>query len=100
MNLTSILALCTLQQDGVSHPVDSNDRAFRAAAKGAFKQAFANAQGQVLEPVMSGMFCYCLSFFFFVSFLVFFTLTKRIEPLFNSGGRGSRGVPGCRRGRA
>jgi hypothetical protein len=33
--------------------VDSNDRAFRAAAKGAFKQASANAQPQVLEPVMS-----------------------------------------------
>jgi len=32
--------------------VDSSDLAFRAAARGGFRQAFHAAKGQVLEPVM------------------------------------------------
>jgi len=39
-------------QDGVDHPVDSSDLAFRAAARGGFRQAFHAAAGQVLEPIM------------------------------------------------
>lgn len=38
--------------DGQDHPVDSSDLAFRAAARGGFRQAFQNANGQVLEPIM------------------------------------------------
>jgi elongation factor G len=38
--------------DGLAHEVDSNDLAFRLAAKGAFEQAYAAAIPVVLEPVM------------------------------------------------
>jgi elongation factor G len=38
--------------DGASHDVDSSDMAFQAAAAGAFKQAYAKAKPQVLEPIM------------------------------------------------
>jgi translation elongation factor EF-G len=40
-------------ETGGSHPVDSSDVAFRLAAVGAFRQAFANAAPVVLEPQMS-----------------------------------------------
>lgn len=39
-------------EGGGSHPVDSSDIAFRLAAVGAFRQAFANASPVVLEPHM------------------------------------------------
>jgi len=39
--------------DGASHAVDSNELAFRLAAIGAFKQAYAKANPVVLEPCMS-----------------------------------------------
>jgi translation elongation factor EF-G len=39
-------------QDGASHPVDSNEMAFRIAAVQGFRQAYADASPQVLEPVM------------------------------------------------
>jgi elongation factor G len=39
--------------DGQDHPVDSNEIAFRSAAKGAFRQGFMSAKPQLLEPVMS-----------------------------------------------
>jgi elongation factor G len=39
-------------RDGQSHPVDSSDIAFRLAAIGAFRQAFAQAAPVVLEPKM------------------------------------------------
>ncbi|KAF6000795.1 elongation factor EF-G [Cyanidiococcus yangmingshanensis] len=39
-------------QDGKSHPVDSNEIAFRTAALMAFRKAFALAGGVVLEPWM------------------------------------------------
>ncbi|MEW5307565.1 MAG: hypothetical protein WDW36_009953 [Sanguina aurantia] len=39
-------------QDGASHPVDSNELAFRIAAIQAFRQAYAEAEPVILEPVM------------------------------------------------
>ena len=38
--------------DGQSHSVDSSDMAFQAAARGAFKQAYAKAAPEILEPIM------------------------------------------------
>ncbi len=38
--------------DGSSHAVDSSDMAFQAAAQGAFRQAYARAKPQILEPIM------------------------------------------------
>jgi len=37
--------------DGKMHPVDSNDISFRIAGQMAFKEAFANAAPQLMEPV-------------------------------------------------
>ena len=37
--------------DGKMHPVDSNDMAFQLAATMAFREAFHNAQPQILEPI-------------------------------------------------
>jgi len=39
--------------DGNAHAVDSSELAFKLAARGAFRQAFAEAEPGVLEPVMS-----------------------------------------------
>ncbi|MDC7124780.1 MAG: elongation factor G [Spirochaetales bacterium] len=38
--------------DGQSHSVDSSDMAFQLAAIGAFKEAYAKAGPQILEPIM------------------------------------------------
>lgn len=38
--------------DGQSHPVDSSDMAFQAAAKGAFKEGYMKAKPAILEPIM------------------------------------------------
>jgi len=38
--------------DGQYHEVDSSDNAFQAAALGAFRQVYAKAKPQILEPVM------------------------------------------------
>ena len=38
--------------DGKMHPVDSKDIAFQIAGKGAFREAFKNAQPCLLEPIM------------------------------------------------
>ena len=38
--------------DGQSHSVDSSDMAFQQAAIGAFKDAYARAKPQILEPIM------------------------------------------------
>ncbi len=38
--------------DGASHAVDSSDMAFQAAARGAFRDAFARAKPVVHEPIM------------------------------------------------
>lgn len=39
--------------DGRTHPVDSNELAFRMAAIQGFRQAFAKAKATILEPVMN-----------------------------------------------
>ncbi len=39
--------------DGAMHPVDSNENAFKTAAKMAFRQGFRDAQPAVLEPVVT-----------------------------------------------
>lgn len=39
--------------DGAHHAVDSSELAFRMAAIGAFREAFARARGIVLEPIMT-----------------------------------------------
>ncbi len=38
--------------DGASHPVDSSDMAFQAAARGAFLQGYAKAKPVIQEPIM------------------------------------------------
>ncbi|MEL3905610.1 MAG: elongation factor G [Treponema sp.] len=38
--------------DGQTHPVDSSDMAFQAAAIGAFREAYKKAHATVLEPIM------------------------------------------------
>lgn len=38
--------------DGAAHSVDSNELAFKLAAKGAFRQAMESAGAKILEPVM------------------------------------------------
>ncbi|MSR75037.1 MAG: elongation factor G [Planctomycetes bacterium] len=39
--------------DGGSHPVDSSDNAFQAAARGAFREYYLQAGPQALEPIMN-----------------------------------------------
>ena len=39
--------------DGSYHPVDSSDLAFRQAAIGAFREVYAGARPEILEPIMS-----------------------------------------------
>jgi elongation factor G len=38
--------------DGASHPVDSSDMAFQLTAIGAFRQGYAKAKPEILEPIM------------------------------------------------
>ncbi|MCX6100096.1 MAG: elongation factor G, partial [Candidatus Bipolaricaulota bacterium] len=38
--------------DGSFHPVDSSELAFKLAARGAFREAFDNAEPCLLEPIM------------------------------------------------
>ena len=38
--------------DGASHAVDSSDVAFQAAARGAFREAYAKAKAVIHEPIM------------------------------------------------
>lgn len=38
--------------DGQSHPVDSSDKAFQAAAIGAFREVYKKAKPGILEPIM------------------------------------------------
>jgi elongation factor G len=47
-----IIGVRVVINDGQYHPVDSSDIAFQTAAQGAFKQAYAKAKPQILEPIM------------------------------------------------
>ena len=47
-----VVGIKVVLKDGKSHPVDSSDLAFQAAARAAFKQAYAKAKPQILEPIM------------------------------------------------
>jgi elongation factor G len=42
---------CTIN-DGATHPVDSSDMAFQLASRSGFREAYAKANPQILEPVM------------------------------------------------
>jgi elongation factor G len=48
-----VVGLRVVLQDGQTHVVDSSEMAFRMAAVGAFREAFAGAKPSILEPVMS-----------------------------------------------
>jgi elongation factor G len=47
-----IVGIRIVLQDGQSHPVDSSDLAFQTAGREAFRQAYAKAKPQILEPIM------------------------------------------------
>jgi elongation factor G len=47
-----VVGVRAVVNDGQYHPVDSSDIAFQTAAQGAFRQAYAKAKPQILEPVM------------------------------------------------
>ncbi len=47
-----VLGMKMTINDGKAHSVDSSDRAFRAAAIGAFRHAYPNAKPIILEPIM------------------------------------------------
>jgi elongation factor G len=47
-----IVGIRAVLKDGQSHPVDSSDVAFQTAARNAFRQAYAKARPQILEPIM------------------------------------------------
>jgi elongation factor G len=47
-----VVGVRAVVNDGQYHPVDSSDIAFQTAAQGAFRQAYAKARPQILEPVM------------------------------------------------
>ncbi|MFH1240919.1 MAG: elongation factor G [Pseudomonadota bacterium] len=47
-----ILGMKVTLNDGKSHSVDSSERAFSAAAAGAFRQAYMKAKPVILEPLM------------------------------------------------
>jgi elongation factor G len=47
-----IVGVRVVLEDGKAHAVDSSDRAFQAAARGAFRHMYRKAQPQVLEPIM------------------------------------------------
>jgi len=48
-----VMGMRVVIEDGMAHAVDSNEMAFKSAAKGAFKQALSAAKPLVLEPLMS-----------------------------------------------
>jgi elongation factor G len=47
-----VTSIRTVLIDGQSHPVDSSDIAFQTAAREAFREAYAKAKPQILEPIM------------------------------------------------
>jgi elongation factor G len=47
-----VIGVRVVIDDGQSHSVDSSEMAFRAAARGAFREAYSRAKPIALEPVM------------------------------------------------
>ncbi|MBW2695482.1 MAG: elongation factor G [Deltaproteobacteria bacterium] len=47
-----VLGIRIVLNDGQSHSVDSSEMAFQAAARGAFRDFYAKARPQILEPIM------------------------------------------------
>ncbi|MFQ5718661.1 MAG: elongation factor G [Acidobacteriota bacterium] len=47
-----VTGLRVVLDDGGTHPVDSSDNAFQAAARGAFNEVYMSARPQILEPIM------------------------------------------------
>jgi elongation factor G len=47
-----VLGIRVVINDGQSHSVDSSEMAFQAAARGAFREFYAKARPQILEPIM------------------------------------------------
>ena len=47
-----VIGIKILVDDGRSHSVDSSEMAFQAAARGAFREFYARAKPQILEPIM------------------------------------------------
>ncbi len=47
-----VIGIKILVDDGQSHSVDSSEMAFQAAARGAFREFYARAKPQILEPIM------------------------------------------------
>jgi elongation factor G len=47
-----VLGMRVVINDGQSHSVDSSEMAFQAAARGAFRDVYARAKPQILEPIM------------------------------------------------
>ena len=47
-----VIGIKILIDDGQSHSVDSSEMAFKAAARGAFREFYARAKPQILEPIM------------------------------------------------
>ena len=47
-----VIGIKILVNDGQSHSVDSSEMAFQAAARGAFREFYARAKPQILEPIM------------------------------------------------
>ena len=48
-----VVGIKILLEDGSYHAVDSSDMAFQQAARGAFREAYAQAGAKVLEPIMN-----------------------------------------------
>ncbi|MFQ5417977.1 MAG: elongation factor G [Myxococcota bacterium] len=47
-----VIGVSVTVDDGKSHSVDSSEMAFQAAARGAFREAYAKAKPIILEPIM------------------------------------------------
>jgi elongation factor G len=47
-----VRGVCITLNDGASHAVDSSDMAFKEAARGAWREVYAKAGPQILEPLM------------------------------------------------
>ncbi|MBU8914118.1 MAG: elongation factor G [Spirochaetales bacterium] len=47
-----IIGVRAVINDGSTHPVDSSDMAFQAAAIGAFREAYRKSKPRILEPIM------------------------------------------------